>query len=58
MKSIKAKGIQAVVYEPALRDDELHNSKVIKDLEQFKQQVDVIIAARRSPALADVESYV
>jgi len=56
MKRIKAKGIQAFVYEPALRDDELHNSKVIKDLEQFKQQVDVIIAARRSPALADVES--
>ena len=58
MKRIKARGIQVIVYEPALQDDEFYNSIVRKDLAQFKQQADVIIAIRRSPALADVESKV
>ena len=58
MKRIKAKGIPVIVYEPALRDAEFYNSRVVSDLVAFKREADVIIANRCPPALADVEAKV
>lgn len=54
MKRIKARGISVIVYEPTLNEGEFYNSKVIKDLEDFKQQADIIIANRSTEDLADV----
>jgi len=58
MKRIKAKGIEVVVYEPVLTEDEFFNSRVIKDLEEFKKISDVIIANRKSDELADAEAKI
>jgi UDPglucose 6-dehydrogenase len=54
MKRIKAKGITVIVYEPELAEDEFYNSKVVKDLEAFKLEADVILTNRHSDDLVDV----
>ena len=58
MKRLKAKGIEVIVYEPELEEGEFFHSKVIRDLDAFKQEADVIVANRRSENLADVEGKV
>ena len=58
MKRIKAKGIEVVVYEPSLNATQFFMSKVITDLNEFKQKADVIVSNRMTKDLADVEAKV
>ena len=55
MKRIKAKGIEVIVFEPALRDDEFFHSKVIRNFDEFTQRADVIVANRMDDRLKAVK---
>ncbi|NMG72253.1 nucleotide sugar dehydrogenase [Parazoarcus communis] len=58
MKRIKAKGIEVIIYEPALEQDEFYRSRVVRDLETFKREADIILANRLTDDIRDVEAKV
>lgn len=58
MKRIKGKGIEVVVYEPTLKDDQFYNSRVVHNLDEFKMISDVIVSNRYTKELEDVKTKV
>lgn len=58
MKRIKAKGIEVVVYEPTLKEDNFFNSKVIKNIDEFKKICDIVISNRMENELSDIKEKV
>lgn len=58
MKRVKAKGIEVMIYEPAMAETEFYGSKVLRDLDVFKRECDVIVANRMTAAIEDVKGKV
>ncbi|HRD34541.1 MAG TPA: nucleotide sugar dehydrogenase [Rhodocyclaceae bacterium] len=58
MKRIKAKGIEVIIYEPALDEDQFYRSRVVRDLDAFKREADIILANRLTDEIRDVEDRV
>ena len=58
MKRIKGKGIEVIVYEPTLKEDNFFNSKVVNDLNEFKKLSDVIIVNRIDDNIKDIENKI
>ncbi|MFC0205015.1 nucleotide sugar dehydrogenase [Novosphingobium soli] len=58
MKRVKAKGIEVVIYEPAMHEEEFFGSKVVRDLRDFKQDCDIIIANRMTSEIEDVREKI
>ncbi|MCT1619724.1 nucleotide sugar dehydrogenase [Janibacter hoylei] len=58
MKRLKGKGIEVIIFEPALTEETFYGSRVIRDARAFKDEADVIIANRRTPDLDDVADKV
>ncbi len=54
MKRLKAKGVDVIVYEPVMAEETFFGSQVIRDLEAFKQEADIIVANRITADIADV----